>query len=45
LPDVIFSNKKSKFGKILEGLGMERVGIPWPFGAFYGILGNLVTIW
>jgi hypothetical protein len=27
LPDGIFSNKKSQFGKILEGLEMEDVGI------------------
>jgi hypothetical protein len=26
LPDDLFSNKKSKFGLILEGLGMEKVG-------------------
>jgi hypothetical protein len=38
LPDGIFSNLKSKFGKILEGLAMEKVGIPilWPFGTLYG---------
>jgi hypothetical protein len=52
LPDGIFSNQKSLFGKILEGPGMEKVSI------FYGHLkyimaflyilwafGNLVTIW
>jgi hypothetical protein len=27
LPDGLFSNQKSKFGKILEGLAMEDVGI------------------
>jgi hypothetical protein len=27
LPDGIFSNQKSQFGKILEGLAMEDVGI------------------
>jgi hypothetical protein len=27
LPDGIFSNQKSKFGQILEGLAMEDVGI------------------
>jgi hypothetical protein len=32
LPDGLFSNQKSKFGKILEGLAMEDVGI------FYGHL-------
>jgi hypothetical protein len=45
LPDGLFSNKKSHFGYILEGLGMENVGIfitiwniLWPFGKFYGSL-------
>jgi hypothetical protein len=49
LPDGIFSNQKSQFGKILVGLRMEKVGIHhghlyipwyilWPFG-------NLVAIW
>jgi hypothetical protein len=34
LPDGIFSNQKSQFGKILEGLGMENFNILyiWPFG-------------
>jgi hypothetical protein len=32
LPDGLFSNQKSKFGQILEGLAMEDVGI------FYGHL-------
>jgi hypothetical protein len=32
LPDGIFPNQKSQFGKILEGLGMEKVDI------FYGHL-------
>jgi hypothetical protein len=32
LPDGLFSNQKSKFGQILEGLAMEDVGI------FYGRL-------
>jgi hypothetical protein len=32
LPDGLFSNQKYKFGKILEGLAMEDVGI------FYGHL-------
>jgi hypothetical protein len=27
LPDGIFSNQKFRFGYILEGLGMENVGI------------------
>jgi hypothetical protein len=32
LPDGMFLNQKSKFGKILEGLGMKKIGI------FYGHL-------
>jgi hypothetical protein len=52
LPDGMFSNQKSKFGKIFEGLGMKKNGI------FYGHLeyimailyslwpfGNLVAVW
>jgi hypothetical protein len=27
LPDGLFSNQKSKFGQILEGLGMEDVAL------------------
>jgi hypothetical protein len=38
LPDGIFSNKKSQFGKILEGLAMEDVAI------FYGRLVNFPAI-
>jgi hypothetical protein len=34
----MFSNPKSQFGKILEGLEMEKVGI------FYGNLGNITDI-
>jgi hypothetical protein len=39
LPDGIFAYQKSKFGCILEGLGMENVGI------FYGYLISFVDIW
>jgi hypothetical protein len=39
LPDGIFSNQKSQFGKILEGLRMENVGI------FYGQLKYFRAIW
>jgi hypothetical protein len=38
---VYFQNKKSDFLYILEGLGMEKVGIVnilWPFGICYGHL-------
>jgi hypothetical protein len=39
LPDGVFSNQKSKFGKILDGLAMEEVGI------FYGHLVYFMVIW
>jgi hypothetical protein len=39
LPDGIFSNQKSQFGKIFEGLGMEKVGI------FSGRLKYIMAIW
>jgi hypothetical protein len=52
LPDGIFSNRKSQFGYILEGLAMEDVGIflaIWSilrqFGLFYGNLVYFVVIW
>jgi hypothetical protein len=35
----MFSNQKSQFGSILEGLGMENVGI------FYGHLEYITVIW
>jgi hypothetical protein len=37
LPDGLFSNQKSKFGKILEGLAMEDAGI------FYGHLDHFTV--
>jgi hypothetical protein len=39
LPDGLFSNPKSQFGKILEGLAMENLGI------FYDHLVYLTAIW
>jgi hypothetical protein len=39
LPDGIFSNKKSRFGVILDGLAMEDVGI------FCGHLVSFTAIW
>jgi hypothetical protein len=39
LPDGLLSNQKSQFGKILEGLGMENVGI------FYGHSEYFTAIW
>jgi hypothetical protein len=45
LPDGTFLNQKSKFGLIMEGLGMKKVGVFYehleyirPFGIFYGHL-------
>jgi hypothetical protein len=38
LPDGLFSNRKSQFGLILEGLGMENVDI------FYDHLANFTAI-
>jgi hypothetical protein len=52
LPEGLFSNQKSQFGKILEGLGMEKVGVFFIhlkyITAIWYILwpfGNLVAIW
>jgi hypothetical protein len=39
LPDGWFSNQKSEFGYILEGLGMKKVGI------FYSHFEYIATIW
>jgi hypothetical protein len=39
LPDGIFSNQKSQFGQILEGLEIENIGI------FYGHLEYITVIW
>jgi hypothetical protein len=39
VPDGIFSNQKSQFGQILEGLAMEDVDI------FYGHLVYFTAIW
>jgi hypothetical protein len=35
----MFSKQKSEFGKILEGLGIEKIGI------FYGHLEFIIAIW
>jgi hypothetical protein len=37
LPDGLFSNKKSQFGYILEGLRLENVEFLWPVGIFTDI--------
>jgi hypothetical protein len=39
LPDGLFSYQKSKFGNILEGLGMEKIGV------FYDHLEYFTAIW
>jgi hypothetical protein len=39
LPDGIFSNQKSQFGKIWEGFGVEKVGI------YYGHFKYIAAIW
>jgi hypothetical protein len=39
LPDGLFSNQKSQFGYILEGLAMENLGL------FYDHLVYFITIW
>jgi hypothetical protein len=36
LPDGIFSNQKSRFGLILEGLAIDDVGILYGHSVFYG---------
>jgi hypothetical protein len=46
LPDGLFSNKKSKLGKILEGLAMDDDGIFYGhFGPIYGLLLYFMDIW
>jgi hypothetical protein len=39
LPDGLFSNQKSQFGQILEGFGMENVGL------FFDHLEYFMAIW
>jgi hypothetical protein len=49
LPDCIFTNQKSKFVSIWEGLGMENVGIFYSqldfLGQFCIFNGHLVIFW
>jgi hypothetical protein len=52
LPDGFFPNQKSKFGKILEGLGWEMLiyfrpiwNILWIFGIFYNHWVHFGFIW
>jgi hypothetical protein len=39
LPDGLFSNQKSRFGQVLDGLRLENVDI------FYGHLEHFTAIW
>jgi hypothetical protein len=41
----VFSNQKSRFGHILEGLSMLEVGILCAFGIFYIWCINYMSIW
>jgi hypothetical protein len=47
MPDGLFSNPKSQFGSILEGLAMENVGmhILCAFGILYGHWKYFIAIW
>jgi hypothetical protein len=52
LPDGLFSNQNSQFGKILEGLAMENLGIFYdhlvyfrPIGSILWSFGIFVVIW
>jgi hypothetical protein len=45
LPAGLFSNQKSQFGQILEGLAMVDVDILGPFRLFYGQMVHFVVIW
>jgi hypothetical protein len=46
LPDGILSNQKSQFGKILEGLAIEDVGIFMAIlSLFYGQMVHAMAIW
>jgi hypothetical protein len=43
LPDGIFPNEKSQFGKILEGFGMEKAGIYTYYMAIWNF--NFRVLW
>jgi hypothetical protein len=52
LPDGIFSDQKSQFGQILEGLRIENVGICYGHWAYFTAIwcilwqfGKVVVIW
>jgi hypothetical protein len=41
LPDGLFSNQKCQFGKSLESLAMENVGIFYDHLAYFTAIGNI----
>jgi hypothetical protein len=45
LPDGLFSNQKSQFGKILEDLAMEEVGLFYGHLVYFMWLLYFVAIW
>jgi hypothetical protein len=45
LPDGLFSNQKSQFGKILEGLGMENAGVLYGHLLYLRSFGIFTIIW
>jgi hypothetical protein len=42
LPDGLFSNQKSEFGKILEGLAMENLGMFYDHLVCFMAIGNIL---
>jgi hypothetical protein len=42
LPDGLFSNQKSQFGLILEGLAMENLGIFYDHLDYFRAIGNIL---
>jgi hypothetical protein len=42
LPDGLFSNKKSQFGFVLEGLAMENLGILYDHLVYFTAIGNIL---
>jgi hypothetical protein len=45
LPDGLFTNQKSKFGKILDGLAMEDVGIFHGHFFQFTVFSHIFDIW
>jgi hypothetical protein len=42
LPDGLFSDQKSEFGQILEGLAMENLGILYDLLVYFKDIGNML---